>query len=249
MLDYHSRSHTDDWSQTKTRAATVPATDPAAVTMAQRAVYRGHSGRPRLRVVGGTRRRVPRTGQALEPDVASHDVRRRRSRDDCGRRRRSGARVQRPNQDRRCLHAERVDGHHGRPSQDHCPVNAPGRPIDGPAPAGPPQRVPEPGCTPPRAHVLFVERHDVERHDVGQRAAMAPSTARGHARGTTRPHRPRRPRGTSPSFGRTSIRRNTVTATTTGRAVITGGSPMTATSTRRPTGTSNTHNEAQGADK
>jgi hypothetical protein len=38
MLDYHSRSHTDDWSQTKTRAATVPATDPAAVTMAQRAV-------------------------------------------------------------------------------------------------------------------------------------------------------------------------------------------------------------------
>jgi hypothetical protein len=38
MLDYHSRSHTDDWSQTKTRAATVPATGPAAATMAQRAV-------------------------------------------------------------------------------------------------------------------------------------------------------------------------------------------------------------------
>jgi hypothetical protein len=38
MLDYHSRSHTDDWSQTKTRATTVPATGPAAVTMAQRAV-------------------------------------------------------------------------------------------------------------------------------------------------------------------------------------------------------------------
>ena len=38
MLDYHSRSHTDDWSQTKTRAATAPATGPAAVTMAQRAV-------------------------------------------------------------------------------------------------------------------------------------------------------------------------------------------------------------------
>jgi hypothetical protein len=38
MLDYHSRSHTDDWSQTKTRAATMPATGLAAVTMAQQAV-------------------------------------------------------------------------------------------------------------------------------------------------------------------------------------------------------------------
>src|SRR4051812_29062736 len=38
MFDYHSRSHTDDWSQTKTRAATMPATGLAAVTMAQQAV-------------------------------------------------------------------------------------------------------------------------------------------------------------------------------------------------------------------
>ena len=237
MLDYHSRSHTDDWSQTETRAAAVQANDPAAHAYAWSVEPAAEYPAPARRwsrmsrpmmfvgVGAGTTAAVAAalvlvfSGPTKTADVST------------------------PNASTAITAVQ---------TKTTVPSTHPAGPS-----AAPRQQVHHSASPSPAAphHVSTsyssndTTSTDTKHVERTREQPQAPSTAMGHARGTTRPPRPRRPRGTSPSFGRTSIRRNTVTATTTARAVITGGSPMTAMSTRRPTGTSNTHKEAQGADK